>query len=156
LKVRTIFINKTLAGWVSEGLDEYKSRLKRYLAVEFIELVFNSSSKKKANDVLEEEKVKIFSQVKPGDYLILLDENGTEYSSEDFAKWLNKKFVSVQGDLVFVVGGAYGFHDDLKKRANEIISLSKMTFTHQMVRVVFTEQLYRAMTILKNEPYHHS
>jgi 23S rRNA (pseudouridine1915-N3)-methyltransferase len=156
LKIKTIFINKTLPGWVTEGLSEYKSRLKRYLAIEFIEVVLNSSSKKKAKDVLEEEKLKIFSQIKPGDYLVLLDEKGEEYSSEEFSKWLNKKFVSIQGDLIFVVGGAYGFHDELKVRANELISLSKMTFTHQMVRVVFTEQLYRAMTILKNEPYHHS
>ncbi len=139
-----------------EGLTEYKNRLKRYLVVEFIEVVLNSSNKKKPKDVLEEEKVKIFSQIKAGDYLVLLDENGIVYSSEEFSKWLNKKFVSIQGDLIFVVGGAYGFHDELKERSNEQISLSKMTFTHQMVRVVFTEQLYRAMTILKNEPYHHS
>ncbi|MBK7965275.1 MAG: 23S rRNA (pseudouridine(1915)-N(3))-methyltransferase RlmH [Bacteroidetes bacterium] len=156
MKIKTIFINKTLPGWVMEGLSEYKRRLKRYLAVEFIEVVLNSSPKKNAKDVLDEEKVKILMHIKTSDYLVLLDEKGTEFSSEDFSKWLNKKFVSIQGDLIFVVGGAYGFHDELKERANEQIALSKMTFTHQMVRVVFTEQLYRAMTILKNEPYHHS
>lgn len=156
MKIKAIFINKTISGWVSEGLAEYKSRLKRYLAVEFVEVVVNSSSRKNAKDVLEEEKAKIFLQIKASDYLVLLDENGSEFSSEDFSKWLNKKFVSIQGDLIFVVGGAYGFHNELKERANEQISLSKMTFTHQMVRVIFAEQLYRAMTILKNEPYHHS
>lgn len=156
MKIKTIFINKTPSGWVAEGVAEYKSRLKRYLAVEFVEIILNSSSKKRPKDVLEEEKVKVFLQIKAIDYLVLLDEKGSEFSSEDFSKWLNKKFVSIQGDLIFVVGGAYGFHDELKERANEKISLSKMTFTHHMVRVVFTEQLYRAMTILKNEPYHHS
>jgi 23S rRNA (pseudouridine1915-N3)-methyltransferase len=156
LKVKVLFVNKTVGSWVKEGLSEYKSRLKRYLSVDFIELEMGSSAKRKVQEILDEESVKILSFVKSSDHLILLDENGANLSSEDFAKWLNKKFVSIQGDLIFVVGGAYGFHSNLKERANEQLSLSSMTFTHQMVRVIFAEQLYRAMTILKNEPYHHS
>jgi len=156
LKIKILFVNKTVGSWVKEGLSEYKSRLKRYLSVEFIELEMGSSAKRKVQEVVEEESTKILSYVKSGDHLVLLDENGSNLSSEGFANWLNKKFVSIQGDLIFVVGGAYGFHSDLKERANEQLALSSMTFTHQMVRVIFAEQLYRAMTILKNEPYHHS
>ena len=156
MKIKILFVNKTVGSWVKEGLSEYKSRLKRYLSVEFIELEMGSSAKRKVQEVVEEESTKILSYVKSGDHLVLLDENGSNLSSEGFANWLNKKFVSIQGDLIFVVGGAYGFHSDLKERANEQLSLSSMTFTHQMVRVIFAEQLYRAMTILKNEPYHHS
>jgi len=156
LKIKILFVNKTVGSWVKEGLSEYKSRLKRYLSVEFIELEMGSSAKRKVQEVVEEESTKILSYVKSGDHLVLLDENGSNLSSEGFANRLNKKFVSIQGDLIFVVGGAYGFHSDLKERANEQLALSSMTFTHQMVRVIFAEQLYRAMTILKNEPYHHS
>ena len=156
MKIKILFVNKTVGSWVKEGLSEYKSRLKRYLSVEFIELEMGSSAKRKVQEVVEEESTKILSYVKSGDHLVLLDENGSNLSSEGFANRLNKKFVSIQGDLIFVVGGAYGFHSDLKERANEQLALSSMTFTHQMVRVIFAEQLYRAMTILKNEPYHHS
>ncbi len=156
MKIKVLFVNKTVGSWVKEGLTEYKSRLKRYLSIDFIELEMGSSAKRKVQEIIDEESVKILSYVKSSDHLVLLDENGANLSSEEFAKWLNKKFVSIQGDLIFVVGGAYGFHSDLKERANEQLSLSKMTFTHQMVRVIFAEQLYRAMTILKNEPYHHS
>jgi 23S rRNA (pseudouridine1915-N3)-methyltransferase len=156
LKIKVLFVNKTVGSWVKEGLTEYKSRLKRYLPVEFIELEISSTTKRKNQEILDEESNKIMSHVKSSDHLILLDENGAHLSSEEFAKWLNKKFISIHGDLIFVVGGAYGFHSELKERANEQLSLSKMTFTHQMVRVIFAEQLYRSMTILKNEPYHHS
>ncbi len=156
MKIKVLFVNKTVGSWVKEGLTEYKSRLKRYLTVDFIELEISTSVKRQVQEILDDESTKILSHVKSSDHLVLLDENGVHVSSEEFAKWLNKKFVSIQGDLIFVVGGAYGFHSNLKERANEQLSLSSMTFTHQMVRVIFAEQLYRAMTILKNEPYHHS
>ncbi|MBK9320724.1 MAG: 23S rRNA (pseudouridine(1915)-N(3))-methyltransferase RlmH [Bacteroidetes bacterium] len=102
------------------------------------------------------EAVKILASIKSNDYVVLLDEKGKQYSSEEFAIWLNRKFVSIQEDIVFVIGGPYGFHDSVKARSSEKLALSEMTFTHQMVRIFFAEQLYRAMTILKNEPYHHS
>ena len=105
--------------------------------------------------MLAEEYKKVNQVLKKSDYIVLLDEGGKEFSSLKFSEWMNKKFVSVNSDLVFIVGGAFGFHPELKERASESISLSKMTFTHQMARLFFTEQLYRAMTILKNEPYHH-
>lgn len=156
LKIKLLFINKTEKGWIREGQEEYLNRLKRYISVEVKEIESSAGAKRGKADTVSDESDKILTQLKPGDYLILLDENGKECSSENFAKWLNHKFISIQGDLVFVVGGAYGFSEALKQRASEKISLSQMTFTHQMVRIIFVEQLYRAMTILRNEPYHHS
>jgi len=93
--------------------------------------------------------------LKPNDELILMDERGEEFTSERFASQIEKKSIHGTKNVVFAIGGAYGFSDDIYKRANEKISLSKMTFSHQMVRVIFLEQLYRAYTIIKGEPYHH-
>ena len=93
--------------------------------------------------------------LQPSDHVVLLDDKGKQYSSTEFAGYLEKKSFLSSKRLVFVVGGPYGFSEEVINRANESASLSKMTFTHQMVRLIFTEQLYRAMTILQNEPYHH-
>ena len=91
----------------------------------------------------------------PGDYIVLLDEHGKEFTSTQFASYLEKKMSNVAKRLIFVIGGPYGFSQRIYNAAQEKISLSKMTFSHQMIRLIFTEQLYRAMTILNNEPYHH-
>ena len=93
--------------------------------------------------------------LQPGDYVVLLDEHGKEYTSMQFASYMEKKMQTVTKRLVFIIGGPYGFSETIYKTASEKISLSKMTFSHQMIRVIFIEQLYRAMTILNNEPYHH-
>lgn len=155
LKINIIVINKTDSSWLREGIEIYMERLKRYLKVEMKEIEIHSQSKKSKEDVLAEEASKMMNLIKSSDYVVLLDENGKTFSSEGFATWLNKKFVSVHGDIVFIIGGPYGFHASVKARSSELLSLSAMTFTHQMVRLIFSEQLYRAMTILKNEPYHH-
>lgn len=105
--------------------------------------------------VKEKEGDAILRQLEAGSYVILLDEAGKTYSSRRFADHLQKRFNSGGKSLVFVIGGPYGFSDALKKRANERLSLSPMTFSHQMVRLIAVEQIYRAMTILRNEPYHH-
>ena len=97
----------------------------------------------------------ILDSLEKSDYVVLLDEHGTEFTSIEFARYIEKKQSTVQRQLVFIVGGPYGFSDDVKKRANEKISMSKMTFSHEMIRLLFVEQLYRAMTIINNEPYHH-
>jgi 23S rRNA (pseudouridine1915-N3)-methyltransferase len=102
-----------------------------------------------------EEGNMIMKTLQPSDYIVLLDDKGKQYSSVEFARFMEKKTHSVSKRLVFVIGGPYGFSSEIYDRANEKLSLSKLTFTHQMVRVVFAEQLYRAMTILNNEPYHH-
>jgi 23S rRNA (pseudouridine1915-N3)-methyltransferase len=155
MKVRLLTVNKTDKGWVKEGADEFVSRLKKYLQFEMRDLEVSRTAAKSKQKSLEEESLKILGQLKPGDFLVLLDEKGKQFTSVGFSVWLNKKFVGINGDLVFVVGGPFGFGESVRARADEIISLSEMTFTHQMVRVFFIEQLYRAMTILKNEPYHH-
>lgn len=155
MKVKLISIHKTNAAWIQSGLTEYSKRLSNYIPFERIELEVNLQKLKTKDAMLAEEYKKVNQVLKKSDYIVLLDEGGKEFSSIKFAEWMNKKFVSVNSDIVFIVGGAFGFHPDLKERSSESISLSKMTFTHQMARLFFTEQLYRAMTILKNEPYHH-
>lgn len=156
MKIKLLFINQTEGGWIGDGLAEYVGRLKRYLPLEIREINSPVRAGKSRDIVLREEGEKILSLLKPSDKLVLLDESGAEYSSVELSVWLNKKMVAMSGDLVMVVGGAYGFSDELASKAVEKISLSRLTFTHQMVRVILVEQLYRAMTILRNEPYHHS
>ena len=97
----------------------------------------------------------VLKLIQPSDFVVLLDEHGKEYDSVSFSKWINAKMNTVAKRLVFVIGGPYGFSEEMYARANEKLSLSKMTFSHQMIRLIFIEQLYRAMTILKGEPYHH-
>ena len=156
MKVKLLQVGKTNGGWVKDGISEYLARLSNYIPFEVKDLEINSLKFKAKDLLMLEESKKILGAIKPGDYVVLLDEGGKLYNSEDFAVWVNKKFAGISNDLVFVIGGAYGFHDDVKTRSNEKISMSPMTFTHQMIRLIFVEQLYRAMTILKNEPYHHS
>lgn len=156
MKIKLISVNKTSNSWIREGCEEYRMRLKKYISFEVLEVESSSSGRKSMSDLKAEEARLIKKLLKPGDYLVLLDEQGSQWGSVELAGWLNRRFVSVSSDMVFVIGGAYGFDADLLQRANEKLSLSKMTFTHQMVRLIFLEQLYRAMTILKNEPYHHS
>lgn len=132
------------------------ARLKNYIKLEIHDIPATKGIQGLSTDGLKEEAQRIMALIKPGDFLVLLDDKGSEFDSLKWAEWLNKRFVSLSSDLIFVAGGAYGFHASLRDRANASLSLSKMTFTHQMVRVIFLEQLYRAMTILRNEPYHHS
>jgi 23S rRNA (pseudouridine1915-N3)-methyltransferase len=155
LKIKFIQINKTDQKWVQEGIEIYEKRIVKYIAYEKVIIEINTSKGKTPEQTLLIECDKVFGLIKSNEILILLDEIGQEFNSLEFAQFLNKRFTSTSSDIVFLIGGAYGFHEKLKQRANFTIALSKLTFTHQMVRVIFLEQLYRAMTILKNEPYHH-
>lgn len=148
-------VGKTDAGWVREGLETYSSRLSRYVpfSVNEIPELKNASSLSKAQ-VKEKEGELILSRVTAKDTVILLDEKGKEYSSSEFAKEV-EKLISGGKNIVFVIGGAFGFSDAVYARSDGKVSLSRMTFTHQMVRAIFVEQLYRAFTIIKGEPYHH-
>lgn len=148
-------VGKTDAGWVREGLETYSSRLSRYVpfSVNEIPELKNASSLSKAQ-VKEKEGELILSRVTAKDTVILLDEKGKEYSSSEFAKEV-EKLISGGKNNVFVIGGAFGFSDAVYARSDGKVSLSRMTFTHQMVRAIFVEQLYRAFTIIKGEPYHH-
>jgi len=156
VKILILFIGKTDKKYIWEGIEEYAHRLNFYLPVELKVL---PDIKKSGNLTEELQKEKegrmILEQINPGDQLILLDEKGKEFSSVEFSKWIEKKMVAGTRQLIFVIGGPYGFSKAVYQRANFSISLSKMTFSHQMVRMIFVEQLYRSMTILRNEPYHH-
>ncbi len=155
MRICLLTVGKTDAGWVREGLETYSSRLSRYVpfSVNEIPELKNASSLSKAQ-VKEKEGELILSRVTAKDTVILLDEKGKEYSSSEFAKEV-EKLISSGKNIVFVIGGAFGFSDAVYARSDGKVSLSRMTFTHQMVRAIFVEQLYRAFTIIKGEPYHH-
>ncbi|MFN8153665.1 MAG: 23S rRNA (pseudouridine(1915)-N(3))-methyltransferase RlmH [Bacteroidia bacterium] len=156
MKIKVVALNKTDKGWIQEGVDTFFQRVKRYISIEIFIVEGQTSLKKSPQEVMRDEGQKLLKMLRTGDFVVLLDEKGKRFGSEEFAGWLNQKMIHVSGDLVFLIGGAYGFDQSVRDRANETISLSDMTFTHQMIRILFLEQLYRAFTILRNEPYHHS
>jgi 23S rRNA (pseudouridine1915-N3)-methyltransferase len=139
-----------------EGIDDYVKRLSFYLPFE-MKVIPDIKNRSTLSVEIQKEREGqlILNQVQPGDHLILLDERGIDFSSVDFSKWMEKKMVAGIRQLVFVIGGPYGFSKMVYERSDFKLSLSRLTFSHQMVRLIFLEQVYRAMTILKNEPYHH-
>lgn len=156
MKVVLLSVGKTDDDFYAQTIDIFKKRLSYYIPfeTEFIPDLKNTKNlSEKEQKNLEGEG--ILNRIQQGDFIVLLDDKGKQYSSTEFARFMEKKSHSVSKRLVFIVGGPYGFSETVYARANEKLSLSKMTFTHQMVRLVFVEQLYRAMTILNNEPYHH-
>ena len=157
MKIKVICIGKTGKTFLVDGEREYLNRLKHYTKVEKIELPDIKNARKLSQDQVKSEEGKaMLKLVDSGDQVILLDEKGKQYSSESFSTFLQKRFNQGGKGLVFIIGGAYGFSDELYQRAQGKISLSSMTFSHQMIRMIFFEQLYRAMTIQRGEPYHHS
>lgn len=156
MKIKFVCIGKTGKDFLVTGEQEYLNRLKHYVSVDKMEIADLKNARKLSIDQIKEQEGKeILSRVMPGESLVLLDERGKTFSSLEFANFLQQKFNAGGKGIVFVVGGAYGFSDEVYKNASAKISLSEMTFSHQMVRMIFLEQLYRAMTILKGEPYHH-
>ena len=157
MKIRVVCIGKTGKKFLEEGEKEYLNRLKHYTKVEKIELPDIKNAKKLSREQVKLEEGKaLLKEIDSGDVVFLLDEKGKQFSSELFADFIQKRFNQGGKCLVFVIGGAYGFSEELYNRAQGKISLSAMTFSHQMIRMIFFEQLYRAMTILRGEPYHHS
>lgn len=156
MKVCLLVIGKTDASYIREGIAEYEKRLTRYIPYE-MKVLPDVKNAKNLTESLQKgrEGEMLLEQFQLGDFVVLLDERGRQYSSMEFSQFLAQKMLGTVKRLVFVVGGPYGFSDGVYKRANDKISLSKMTFSHQMVRMIFAEQIYRAMTILKGEPYHH-
>lgn len=151
-----LVVGKTNEKYLTQGIAEYHKRLQKYIS--FKEEVIPELKRQKGLSELElktKEGQEILSRLKTSDLVTLLDENGKSFSSVQFAQHLQKRMNAGYKRIVFVVGGPYGFSDEVYSRANEKIALSKMTFSHQMVRLFFTEQIYRAFTILRNEPYHH-
>ena len=156
MKIRLILLGKTNADYLKTGESDYEYRLKHYC--KFEELLIpkiKNSGKLSHSDVKIKEGKLILKSVDQNDQIILLEEKGKSFSSVDFSNFLNQKLLSSTKRLVFVIGGAFGFSEEVYKKANLKLSLSKMTFSHQMIRLIFREQLYRAFTILKGEKYHH-
>lgn len=156
MKITIIAVGKTATSYIQNGIDTYMKRLRHYLPVE---LVIIPDIKQTRALTSAEQKVRegmaMLQMLQPGDRVVLLDERGVELSSRDFSERLSKRMNQGLRRLVFIVGGPYGFSDEVYTRADSQLSLSKMTFTHEMVRLFFVEQVYRAMTILAGEPYHH-
>lgn len=155
MKVECWFIGKTADRYLREGIDKYAQRLPHYLPFEKVILPdIKNAGKLSPPQLKQKEAELVLSRLKPQDALFILDEKGKQLTSEDLAQWVDQQLQGFHRRLIFLVGGAFGFDDAIYQRANGKLSLSKMTFSHQMVRLFWLEQLYRAMTILKNEPYH--
>jgi len=156
MKVTLLCVGKTDDKHVLEGIDVYKKRLKHYTNFEIVIIPDIKNSKNLTQNQQKAKEAEILlKNISNIDYVILLDERGKEFSSIEFSTFLEKQMLSSVTQLIFIIGGPYGFDDNIYQRANFKISLSKMTFSHQMIRMFFVEQLYRAFTILRNEPYHH-
>ncbi|MBL0308592.1 MAG: 23S rRNA (pseudouridine(1915)-N(3))-methyltransferase RlmH [Bacteroidetes bacterium] len=152
----TLFLNgKTTSPDIKNLCDEYRKRINRYMKMEEIFLEAVNLKSKDISKVKQVEGDGLLKRLTPTDYLILLDDKGKEFTSTRFAEHLESLFNQSLKNLCFAVGGAYGFSEDVYRRANEKMSLSKMTFSHQIIRPLFAEQLYRAFTIIHHEPYHH-
>lgn len=156
MRITLIETGKTRDPFIREGVELFQKRVVRYVPFNIETLPdLKNSRNMTMKEVQEKEGAMILKRIKPSDYMVLLDERGREFHSIGFAEYLN----SLEGrvnQLLFVIGGPYGFSSEVYARANAKLSLSKLTFSHQLVRVLFMEQLYRAYTILKGEPYHHA
>jgi len=149
-------VGKTDIPWVKEGLEMYVSRLRHYIPFTLTEIPeLKNVAALTRDQIKEREGELILKSIKPSDFVVLLDERGKEYRSIEFSQDLAKKLSTAARDLVYVIGGAYGFSEEVYARADSKLSLSKMTYSHQIIRTIFAEQLYRAFTIMKGEPYHH-
>lgn len=156
MKISLLAIGKTNAKYLQEGILQYLKRIGYYIPFEIKILPDIKTSKSLTVDKQKELEAEVFlSQIQQGDFVVLLDERGKEMTSRDYASYIEKKMITVSKNLIFVIGGPYGFAKSVYDRANDKISFSKMTFSHEMIRLFFVEQLYRAMTILRGEPYHH-
>lgn len=157
MKIVLIAVGKTDKQWVSDGIADYTGRLSHFAPFQMI--VVNDIRNTRNIDAKVQKELEgeaIMRQLSSGDDVVLLDDKGSEMSSEGLALWLGKRMAASPKRLVFIIGGPYGFSEKVYAAASAKLSLSRLTFTHQMVRVVFAEQLYRAFTILKGIPYHHS
>ena len=156
MKVKLMQIGKTDTSYLTEGIEKYNKRIKRYhpyevLTIPDIKNVKNISQAQQKK--LEADK--ILKTIESTDFLVLLDEKGKEFSSVKFANFMSDIMLQSFKQLVFIIGGPYGFDQSIYARANRKIALSQMTFSHQLIRLIFAEQLYRANSIIKGEPYHH-
>jgi 23S rRNA (pseudouridine1915-N3)-methyltransferase len=156
MKIELWAIGKTSEKYLSEGIAIFEKRIKNYLPFNLVILPDVKLRTTDGEALKREEGKMLLSKINPDDYLVLLDERGASFTSVSFAQYLEKRLSGSGRRLIFVIGGAFGFSPEVYARANDQISLSSMTFSHQMIRLFFLEQLYRGMTILKNEPYHNA
>lgn len=154
MKLVFLMVGKTNEKYFIDAISEYEKRIKRFIPFEIITIP-DSKGIKTAELQKSTEGELILKQIKNEDFIILMDEKGKRFTSIKFAEFIEKLLCRSDKRIVFVIGGAYGFSQEVYNRADDKISLSDMTFSHQLVRVVFTEQLYRAFTIINNQPYHH-
>lgn len=156
MKIELAVIGRTSIGYLKQGIDEYVKRLKHYVPFEIKYIDDIKNTKNISEDQQKRtEGAKILSLLDKSDFVVLLDEHGKEYTSMQYSSYIQKRMLSGAKKVVFVIGGPYGFSQEVYDRANDKISFSKMTFNHEMIRLIFTEQLYRAYTIINHEPYHH-
>ena len=156
MRATLLLVGKTVNKHFVELIDEYAGRVKHYMGFDITVIPELKNTKGlSAEQQKQQEGELILKQLQTGDHVVLLDEHGKEWRSVEFSRWMEQKMQTVGKRLVFIIGGPYGFSPEVYARANEKLSLSKMTFSHQMVRLIFVEQLYRAMTIMRGEPYHH-
>jgi 23S rRNA (pseudouridine1915-N3)-methyltransferase len=153
MRLKLLWVGKTQESWVRTGIEEYAARVRRYLPLEILEAREEKGAQAAA--MRERECERLAKLLPKGGRLVLLDERGENFSSTEFASFLSKNRDQGTQDLVFAIGGAYGFTDSFRREAFKTISLSRMTLTHQMVRVFLLEQIYRGFTIMNGEPYHH-
>ncbi|MBQ5879514.1 MAG: 23S rRNA (pseudouridine(1915)-N(3))-methyltransferase RlmH [Alistipes sp.] len=156
MQIELIVVGKTDSKEVGALVEMYLKRINHYcrMAITTLPDIRNTKSLSTAQQSRSEGE-RILALVQESDFVVLLDERGAEHRSVEFAEWMGKRMSSGLKRLVFVIGGPYGFSEEVYRRANQQISLSRMTFSHQIVRAIFMEQIYRAFTILNNEPYHH-
>jgi len=154
MQIILLVVGKTTENWIESGIKEYQRRLKHYVKFDFEIIPDVKAGKRRGEEIKRIEGEQILNFIDTTDHVILLDEHGKNYSSRKFSAQLQKWMNASPKRLIFVVGGAFGFSEDVKARAKESLSLSNMTFTHQMIRPFFIEQLYRSFTILRGEKYH--
>ena len=156
MKIQLWLVGKTTQDFIERGVTEFCGRIKHYLPFEMLVIPDIKNTKNLSPEqVKEKEGEGILKVVQPGDYIVLLDEHGQDFTSLQFSEYIERKTHTVPKSLIFIIGGPYGFSQKVQEAAQEKIALSKMTFSHQLVRLIFAEQLYRAMTILNQVPYHH-
>tara|TARA_B100001175_G_scaffold54175_1_gene43226 strand:- start:842 stop:1312 length:471 start_codon:yes stop_codon:yes gene_type:complete len=154
MKIKLLVVGKTSESFLAPLISDYHKRINRFVNFEIIEI--NNINIKKANslEIQKKEGIKILEKVDKKDQIFILDEKGKSYNSIDFSKFIENRMVNSSKNIIFIIGGAYGFSKKIYSRSNSIISLSKMTFSHQIIRLFMVEQLYRALTIINNHPYH--
>lgn len=157
MKIKLLLTGKTKDKFILEGFADYIKRINHYVSIETLIIPdIRNTANMDVHSIIEKEAESQLKCIEVNDYLVLLDEKGKDFSSVEFSAFLQQRMSSGIKNLCFLIGGPYGFSERIYNRANQKIALSKMTFSHQLVRIIFAEQLYRAFTILKNEPYHHA